>query len=86
MGVAIEHCTLILDGNRLGNVTCAIEMIDKAGTQPYGFLSGPVETLRAARKAGRVELELDSGDTLEAGVLEVNKAGLALIVVKRSSP
>jgi hypothetical protein len=28
-----------------------------------------------------VELELDSGDTLEAGVLEVNKPGLALIVV-----
>jgi|RhiMethySRZTD1v2_1073278.scaffolds.fasta_scaffold3356467_3 hypothetical protein len=41
MGVAIEHCTLISDGKRLEKVTCAFEMIDKAGTQPYGFLSGP---------------------------------------------
>ena len=46
--------------------------------------SAPVEMLRTARKAVRVELVLDSGDVLEARVLEVNKAGLALVTVKPS--
>jgi hypothetical protein len=81
MGVA-EHCTLILDGARLEKFTCAFERTEKAGIHPYGFLNGPVEMLRAARRAGRVELELESGEILEASVLEVNKVGLALIAVK----
>jgi hypothetical protein len=58
-------------------------MMDKSAGLPYGFLCGPVEVLRAARRAKRVQIELDGGEIVEAGILQINRTGLALITVRQ---
>jgi hypothetical protein len=58
-------------------------MMDDSGGLPYGFLSGPVDVLRAARRAKRVQIELEGGDIVEAGILQINRTGLALITVRQ---
>ena len=45
----------------------------------FWLLSGPLEVLRKARMARRVDLELDDGTNLVATMLEVNQSGMALV-------
>jgi hypothetical protein len=44
-------------------------------------LSGPVEILRKARMARRVNLELSDGTSLPATMLQVSDAGMALLSI-----
>jgi hypothetical protein len=80
------NCVLILEGERVAGVSFALEWND--GLQAFGFLSGPVEILRKARAERRVNLELDDGTKLPTTVLEVNRAGIALLAIdpKRLPP
>ncbi len=70
---------LIIDGQRFEGITFAVEW--NGGPQAFGFLSGPVETLRRARTARRFGLELDDGTTLPATMLQVNHSGMALVTI-----
>jgi hypothetical protein len=73
------NCVLSLKGERVAGLSFALEWND--GSQAFGFLSGPVEILRKARAARRVNLELDDGTKLPATMLEVNRAGMALVSI-----
>ena len=70
---------LILDGERLEGITFAVEW--NGGPQAFGFLSGPVETLRKAQTARRFDLELGDGKKLPATMLQVNHSGMALVTL-----
>lgn len=56
MDIRAEKCVLILDGRRLGEFACAIEVSGGQGQEKYGFLSGPLEMLKAARMAKWVQI------------------------------
>jgi hypothetical protein len=47
--------------------------------EAIGFLSGPVEILKMARRARSLALELEDGTTLPATVLEVSRFDMALV-------
>jgi hypothetical protein len=72
-------CVLILDGARLEGITFALEW--NGGRQAFGFLSGPVETLKRARTVRRFDLELEDGTRLPATMLQVSDTGMALVSV-----
>jgi hypothetical protein len=56
MAPETRNCVLILDGERFEDITCALEW--NGGPLAFGFLSGPVESLKKARAARRFDLEL----------------------------
>ena len=68
---------LIINGQRYQGFSFAVEQ--NGQPQSLGFLSGPVEILRKARTARRVNLELDDGTKLVATIWEVNQSGMALV-------
>ena len=70
---------LTINGQKFRGVTFAVEWNN--GPQRFAFLSGPIETLRKARTARVVDLELDDGTTLPATMLEVNPSGVALVAI-----
>ncbi len=72
-------CVLIVDGQRFQGITFAVEW--NGGPQAFSFLSGPVETLRKARTARRLDLELADGTKLTATMLQVSHAGIALVTI-----
>jgi hypothetical protein len=82
MRVAAGYCTLVIDGNRLEKLSCAIEIMGGSDLPPYGFLSGPVDALKRAATASQVRIEIEDGPILHARVLQVNPTGLALISVE----
>jgi hypothetical protein len=71
------NCVLIIEGQRFQGISCAVEWNDQP--QAFGFLRGPIDTLRKARSARRIQLELDDGAKLVATIMEVNQAGMALV-------
>ena len=75
---------MILDGKRLEEVSCAIEVLNDPESPAYGFLTGPLDSLRMARRARQVQIELEDGEVVDAVVREVNPTGLALIAVRPS--
>jgi hypothetical protein len=77
MATKAGNCLLITNGQRYQGFSFAVEW--NGQPQSVGFLSGPVEILRKARKARRVDLELDDGTKLVAAMLEVNQSGMALV-------
>jgi hypothetical protein len=79
MAAEAGNCVLILDGKRFGGITFAVEWND--GPQSFGFLSGPVETLRKAQTTPRFELELSDGTKLPATLLQLSNAGMALVSI-----
>ena len=81
MATDAGNCVLIIDGQRYQEVTFAVEW--NGGSQAFGFLSGPVETLRKAETACRVDLELDDNTKLRATMLQVSEAGMALVTIDR---
>jgi hypothetical protein len=85
MGIASGHCTLILDGQDQTGFTFAMELGRDPGAKTYGFLSGPIELLRAAQSASQQRLQLPSGEILDIDVLQLNPVGLALISIITAS-
>lgn len=68
---------LIIDGQRFDGISLAVQR--NGEPEAIGFLSGPVEILRMARRARSLALELEDGATLPATVLEVSHFGMALV-------
>jgi hypothetical protein len=79
MATKAGRCVLVLDGKRFEDITYAVEW--NGGPLAFGFLSGPVEILRKARMARRVNLELSDGTSLPATMLQVSDAGMALLSI-----
>ena len=79
MATKTGQCILIIDGLRFQGIGFAVEW--NGEPQAFGFLNGPVETLRKARRARSVELELDNGTRIAATMLEVNHSGMALVAI-----
>jgi hypothetical protein len=79
MGGETGKCVLLLDGERMEAITCALEW--NGGSLAFGFLSGPVETLKKARMARRFELELSDGRKMPATMLQVSDGGMALVAI-----
>jgi hypothetical protein len=76
-------CVLIIDGRRIEDAVCAIEMENGETPQAYGFLSAPYEVLKAAQLARRVLVELSDGPIVEIGLLQVHPTGVALVALRR---
>jgi hypothetical protein len=77
MPIESGSCVLVIDGQRFEGISFAVER--NSEPQDMGFLSGPVEVLRMARKARKIALEFANGTTLPATMLEVNRSGMALV-------
>jgi hypothetical protein len=76
-------CRLIIDGTALGGFSCAVELLDDAGPQSFGFLSGPIDQLRAAQTARwATQIDFGHGEIAEIRVLQVSNTGIALIAIR----
>ena len=65
-----------------GDFSCVVELVDDKGPQSFGFLSGPIEQLRAAQTATRVQVDFGHGEIAEIRILQVSNTGIALIAVR----
>jgi len=74
------HCALIIDGRRVENAACVIEIEDEA--QTVGFLSAPSGTLEAAQTAKRIQIDVDYAKILEIRLLQVSGT-VALVIVSK---
>jgi hypothetical protein len=76
---AAGTCVLIVDGRRSDH----FELSPPVGVdhQVFGFLSGPVQTLKHARRARRLQLEVSDGTLLDILLAQVSDAGIALIII-----
>ena len=50
--------------------------------QSFGFLSGPIDQLKAAQTARWVQVDFGHGEIAEIRVLQVSNTGIALIAVR----
>ena len=55
MDLKAGRCRLIVNGSKLAVFSCAIEFLDNAEPERFGFLSGPVDQLKVAQIANRVQ-------------------------------
>ena len=76
--MAARKCTLVFDGRKFDGFSLALET-DRSPA--YGLLCGPVEPLRAARRARWVKAELNKGTLIDIGVLQVNDTGMAFVML-----
>jgi hypothetical protein len=67
--VATGTCKLVVDGGKFEGFSLALET-DKAPA--YGVLSGPIELLKAAHRAGWVKVELSEGTLIDIGIVQVS--------------
>jgi hypothetical protein len=81
MNLKAGPCRLIVDGTALGGFSCALELLDDVESHSFGFLSGPINQLKAARTAKQARVELGHGDMVEISILQVSDTGIALIAV-----
>ena len=51
MNLKAGRCRLIVDGTAVGDFSCAVELVDDSEQQSFGFLSGPIDQLKAAQTA-----------------------------------
>jgi hypothetical protein len=79
MTIVSGHCALVIDGKEYRTYSYAFELPGTSAVRRLGFLSGPSEFLEAAQRGNQAQIELDSGETLDIKVLEINATGLALI-------
>jgi hypothetical protein len=79
MDLKAGRCRLIVSGTALADFACVIELLDNADPQRFGFLSGPVDQLKAAQIAKRVQVDFGHGDTVDIRILQVSDTGIALI-------
>jgi hypothetical protein len=76
-------CVLIVDGRRMPDAACAIDVEGGDEVQPFGFLSASFDVLKEAQLARRVEVELDDGRIVSISLLQVHSTGIALIAMAR---
>ena len=77
-----ESWSLQVDGTALGDFSCAVELLDDSEQQSFGFLSGPIDQLKAAQTARWVQVDFGHGEIAEIRVLQVSNTGIALIAVR----
>jgi hypothetical protein len=82
MNLKAGRCTLIVEGAALRNFSCALELLDDPKSQSFGFLSGPIDQLKAAQTAKRVQVGFEHGEQAEIRILQVSNTGIALIAVR----
>jgi hypothetical protein len=76
--VAAGTCKLLVDGGKFDGFSLALE----TDTSPaYGVLSGPIEILKAAHRAGWVKVELSEGILIDIGIVQVSNTGMAFIIL-----
>jgi hypothetical protein len=81
MNLKAGRCRLIVDGIALGGFSCVLELLDDPEPQSFGFLSGPIDQLRAAQTATRAQVDFGYEDIAEIRILQVSDTGIALIAV-----
>jgi hypothetical protein len=79
MSAAAGTCVLIIDGRRSDHFEVSAPV--GVDLQVFAFLSGPVQTLKQARAARRLQLELSDGTVVDIALSQVNDAGIALIML-----
>jgi hypothetical protein len=82
MPLKAGRCGLIIDGNALEGFSCALDLLAGPKPQTFGFLSGPIDQLKAAQIAKRVEVDFGQGEFTEIRVLQVSNTGIALVAVR----
>jgi hypothetical protein len=82
MNLKAGRCRLIVDGTTLDDFSCALELVDQSEPQSFGFLSGPIDQLKAAQTAKRTQVEFGHGELVEIRILQVSNTGIALIAVR----
>ena len=70
---------LIIDGRRSDHFELSVPV--GVDLQVFAFLSGPVQTLKRAQRARRLQLEVSDGTLLDIALSQVNDAGIALIMI-----
>jgi hypothetical protein len=76
--VAAGTCKLVVDAGKFEGFTLALET-DRSPA--YGVLSGPIELLKAAHRAGWVKIELSEGTLIDIGIVQVSNTGMAFIIL-----
>jgi hypothetical protein len=79
MSATVGTCVLVIDGRRSDHFELSLPV--GVHHQVYAFLSGPVQTLKQARKARPLQLELSDGTLLDIVLVQVSDSGTALIMV-----
>ena len=79
MELKAGRCRLIVDGVALADCSCVIELLENPGPQRFGFLSGPIDQLKAARIAKWVQVDFGHGEIVDIRILQLSDSGIALI-------
>ena len=82
MNLKAGRCGLTIDGAGLGGFSYVLELLDDSGPQSFGFLSGPIDHLKAAQTAKRAQVDFGHGEIADIRILQVSKTGIALIAVR----
>jgi hypothetical protein len=82
MSLKAGRCGLIIEGTALGGFSCVVDLLDDTGPQRFGFLSGPIDQLKAAQTARRAQVDFGHGEIAEIRILQVSDTGIALIAVR----
>lgn len=80
MGVKSGKCFIIIDGQTFDELVYAMTL-EKAD-YGYGFVSGPLDLLKAARMAKRVQIVCDDEPPKHIAILQVVEPGVALITIR----
>lgn len=72
--MAAGTCKLVVGGRKFDGFSLSLET-DRSPA--YGILSGAVEPLKAAHRAGWVKVELNEGTLIDIGILSINDTGKA---------
>jgi hypothetical protein len=76
--MAAGTCKLVVGGRKFDGFSLSLET-DRSPA--YGILSGAVEPLKAAHRAGWVKVELNEGTLIDIGILSINDTGKAFITL-----
>ena len=70
---------LIIDGRRSDHFELSVPV--GVDFQVFAFLSGPIQTLKKAQRAWRLQLEVSDGTLLDIALSQLNDAGIALVMI-----
>jgi hypothetical protein len=79
MSAPAGTCVLIIDGRRSDHFELSVPV--GVDFQVFAFLSGPIQTLKRAQRAWRLQLEVSDGTLLDIALSQLNDAGIALVVI-----
>jgi len=79
MSAAAGTCVLIIDGRRSDHFELSVPV--GVDFQVVAFLSGPIQTLKKAQRAWRLQLEVSDGTLLDIALSQLNDAGIALVMI-----